>query len=63
MKKAKPELRRLLKKSGRSVASIAREAQVSVDKLSRFARAPGKLIDLDDAERVHRVLTGEGYVR
>jgi hypothetical protein len=51
-------LRRRIRESGRSVRGIAKEARVSPMKLWRWATGRTMILDMTDADKVERVLTG-----
>jgi len=61
-----PELRKLLakaKEEGRTLKSITDAAQVGYFRVYNWMSGRCPTIELTVAEKLHRVLTGEGFVR
>lgn len=52
------EIRKKIKDSGRDVRSIAKAANVSYSKLVRWVNGRTLILDVNDADRVEKVLTG-----
>lgn len=63
MQDIKTSLRRLLgDPSGLNLAKIAEDAGIPYYRLYHFARGSKKSLDVDDAERLYRHLTGESFI-
>lgn len=59
----KSRLHRLLDESERPLKHIANDAEVSYDRLKNWFTGRTEVLDANDAERVHEVLTGRGFAR
>lgn len=54
-------LRRIITEDGRSLAAIARLADVPMMSLWSWMRGKQEKLDVVQAEKVHRALTGKGF--